>query len=424
MNVNLLKDNLVSKEIFNEVISLLNSVSGPIQFNIEENLLVEFNENEYFENIQTVEEYKNNLILLPLSNKCTFCGYSLIKINKDDFRCPKCDINLKDERKKIYEKKLNKLTPDQALQTALYKLVSNNKIVAFETLFEKCNNYKQIKNLEKDNFVILLTEMDNFYNWQSSFDEKSFFNGFVKTNDLTWLSIWHSKINLAFPIAFEIISLIIKKYIHNDLENYLDKCHRKPIGCVNDLCFKKEDILLKYRTADICHYCMNNLKQNLPIPTILHALEILEFLRKKMLISNDFMQLSPLSKIVVDNNKNIYLPDFENIKISLNPLEKTLYMLYLFHPEGIEISSICNFKNEMYNIYSHISNRGDIQEMKSKIDRMADVTSNSASEKISKIKEKFVKAIGSELAQYYYIKGANAEAKKIQIDRNLVEIQE
>jgi hypothetical protein len=78
----------------------------------------------------------------------------------------------------------------------------------------------------------------------------------------------------------------------------------------------------------------------------------------------------------------------------------------------------------MYNIYSHLSNRGDIQEMKAKIDRMADVTSNSASEKISKIKEKFVTAIGSELAQNYYIKGANAEAKKIDIDRTLVEIQD
>ena len=60
--------------------------------------------------------------------------------------------------------------------------------------------------------------------------------------------------------------------------------------------------------------------------------------------------------------------------------------------------------------------------MKSKIDRMADVTTNSASEKFSKIKEKFCSSIGSELAKNYYIKGANSEVKKIDLDRQFFEI--
>ena len=97
-------------------------------------------------------------------------------------------------------------------------------------------------------------------------------------------------------------------------------------------------------------------------------------------------------------------------------------MLYLFHPEGIEISSLCDYKEEMYHIYTNISTRGDLQEMKSKIDRIANVTTNSASEKISKIKEKFSSAIGSELAKNYYIHGANATTRKISLDRKLVDI--
>jgi hypothetical protein len=60
--------------------------------------------------------------------------------------------------------------------------------------------------------------------------------------------------------------------------------------------------------------------------------------------------------------------------------------------------------------------------MKSKIDRIANVTTNSASEKISKIKEKFSSAIGSELAKNYYIHGANATTRKISLDRKLVDI--
>ena len=134
------------------------------------------------------------------------------------------------------------------------------------------------------------------------------------------------------------------------------------------------------------------------------------------------MQLTPLSKLVIDKNKNFHLPDFENIQIKLTPLEKTLYMLYLFHPEGIEITSLCDYKTEMYHIYTHISKRGDINEMKSRIDDLANVTTESASQKISKIKTKFEIAIGSELAKNYYIKGENSEVRKIDIDRKLVEV--
>jgi hypothetical protein len=97
-------------------------------------------------------------------------------------------------------------------------------------------------------------------------------------------------------------------------------------------------------------------------------------------------------------------------------------MLYLFHPEGIEMSSLCDFKNEMYHIYSHIGKRSDILEMKKSIDSIADITSNSASEKIGKIKKTFINAIGGELAKNYYIKGANGKVKKIDIDRKLVQV--
>ena len=41
MKVNLIKDSSVSKEVYTEVFDLLTSVPGPIQFSIDDNLLVE-----------------------------------------------------------------------------------------------------------------------------------------------------------------------------------------------------------------------------------------------------------------------------------------------------------------------------------------------------------------------------------------------
>ena len=113
------------------------------------------------------------------------------------------------------------------------------------------------------------------------------------------------------------------------------------------------------------------------------------------------------------------MPDFGNIEIKLRPLEKALYRLYLDHPEGIGLSFLCDYREELNNIYKQISSIGDLEEMKARIDDIVNVTKSSAVEKISKIKAAFVKAIGEELAKNYYIQGGNGEVKKVLLDREL-----
>ena len=111
--------------------------------------------------------------------------------------------------------------------------------------------------------------------------------------------------------------------------------------------------------------------------------------------------------------------DFDNIEIKLRPLEKTLYFFYLNHPEGVGLSFLRGKREEMYEIYTKLSGIGNLEEMKSRINDMVDVTKSSAFEKISKIKAAFVKAIGEELAKNYYVQGGNGEAKKVLLDRGL-----
>ena len=373
MKVNLIKDTSLSKETFTQVFDILNAISGPIKFCCDGDSLIDFNEDEYFENtIETLKEFRIKKQILSESM--------------------------------MYSERLS------------FPLTRNT--ATWNTLFKKCNEYRKLLNIDSSEFVLLLTELPNDKNWFAALDEQMPFNGFIHTQD------WSEYINCneAFPIAYEVIALVLQKHIFNGIKELRTEIHQLPIGCINDFCMHKQEIILKLRTADICNVCMEKLKDKLPAPTTHHALNILESLRKKMLYAQNFKQQSPLSRLIVDNQKNIFLPDFENIQIRLNPLEKTLYMLYLFHPEGIEISSLCDYKEEMYHIYTNISTRGDLQEMKSKIDRIANVTTNSASEKISKIKEKFSSAIGSELAKNYYIHGANATTRKISLDRKLVDI--
>jgi hypothetical protein len=241
------------------------------------------------------------------------------------------------------------------------------------------------------------------------------FNGFIHTAD------WNHFIKCqdSFPIAFEVIALVLQKHMFNDYNEARSSVHIDPIGCVNDLCLEKKNIILKLRTADICPECMNKVRSKLSIAEIQHALNIMESLRVKMLFSQNFKQNVPLSKLVIDSKQRIFLPDFGNIEIKLRPLEKALYRLYLDHPEGIGLSFLCDYREELNNIYKKISSIGDLEEMKARIDDIVNVTKSSAVEKISKIKAAFVKAIGEELAKHYYIHGGNGEVKKVNLDRAL-----
>jgi hypothetical protein len=57
-------------------------------------------------------------------------------------------------------------------------------------------------------------------------------------------------------------------------------------------------------------------------------------------------------------------------------------------------------------------------EIISRVNQLVDVNTNSASEKISKIKLAFTKLIGSDLADQYIIQGKNAEVKIIKLNRD------
>ena len=146
----------------------------------------------------------------------------------------------------------------------------------------------------------------------------------------------------------------------------------------------------------------------------------LESIRVKMLYAQNFRQETPLSILLIDEQKRFFLSDFGNIEIKLRPLEKALYLLFIRHPEGIFLSCLSEHRRELYLIYETLSTIGMRNEMKTRIDDLVNVLNNSANEKMSRIKRVFESAIGNQLARNYYIYGAVGEAKNIYLERSLV----
>ena len=385
MRVHLIKDGDVGKDTFSEVVDLLQAISGPIEFYYDSNNIVNFTEDDVIEKKMPDEKKFGQSI--QAYAEVENAKYPVVRSIR------------------AYE--------SRPLRTFSFPFL--RKTTKWTTIFDKCNTYRLYNNIPKDEFVILLTEVSNTNNWFASLDEKMPFNGFIHTAD------WNHFIKCqdSFPIAFEVIALVLQKHMFNDYNEARSSVHLDPIGCVNDMCLEKKDIKLKLRTADICPDCMNKLKGKLSFAEINQALNIMESLRVKMLFSQNFKQNVPLSRLVIDKENKIFLPDFGNIEIKLRPLEKTLYFFYLNHPEGVGLSFLRGKREEMYEIYTKLSGIGNLEEMKSRINDMVDVTKSSAFEKISKIKAAFVKAIGEELAKNYYIQGGNGEVKKVLLDREL-----
>ncbi len=384
MKVHLIKDSEVGKEVFSEVVDLLQAIDGPIEFFYDTKNTIDFTEDDVVES--QVLQQKSFEKSIPPEERIY--------------------ANTRPSRSIEFE-----FRPFRNFTFPLFR-----KTTKWSTIFNKCKDYRTRNSIPNNEFVILLTEVSNTNNWFASLDEKMPFNGFIHTAD------WNHFIKCqdSFPIAYEVIALVLQKHMFNDYNEARTSAHVESVGCVNDLCLEKKNIIIKLRTADICQGCMDKLKGKLSIAEIQHALNIMESLRVKMLFSQNVNQNITLSKLIIDDNNKIFLPDFGNIEIKLRPLEKAIYILYLKHPEGIGLSFLCDHKEELYDIYANLSSIGALQEMKARIDDIVDVTKNSAVEKISKIKAAFVKAIGEKLAKHYYIHGGNGESKKIDLNRNLV----
>jgi hypothetical protein len=130
-----------------------------------------------------------------------------------------------------------------------------------------------------------------------------------------------------------------------------------------------------------------------------------------------------LSKIIITPKFEIVLPDFGNMPIEISPLPKALFLLFLKHEEGIYFKDLIDYKDELKEIYAHITNRIQSMIISGSIEKIVDPTQNAINEKCSRIKEAFLARMDSEIASNYYITGKRGERKRIPLPRNLVEWQ-
>ena len=136
-------------------------------------------------------------------------------------------------------------------------------------------------------------------------------------------------------------------------------------------------------------------------------------------IMSSLQTYQPLKKLIVSRNYRIFLGD-ERVEVHMEPLVKSVYLLFLKHPEGINFKDMPDYREELARIYDRVRPWGLTDRAIQSIEDVTNPLLNSINEKCTRIRKVFASMLDSSIAEQYYIKGKRGRAKKISLPRELV----
>ena len=132
-------------------------------------------------------------------------------------------------------------------------------------------------------------------------------------------------------------------------------------------------------------------------------------------------QKDQLSKLVVNNDLKIVLPNYNEVEVKMPAMCRTIYILFLKHHEGIALRDIAGHRADLESIYSVVKPGRSEEKAKESIDNLLDPMSNTLNEYISKINRCFKSCIlNNKLADHYCITGKRGETYRIDLAPELI----
>ena len=294
--------------------------------------------------------------------------------------------------------------------------------LSWDTLFAACNHYRGKHQIPEKDLVILLTDFSNDKNWFAGIDA-TMKNYFIQTSN--WHHFLGNSIDSRFPVAYEIVIWLLRSQMFQNRQEIMDGVHKGSSGCMMDFCENKKDIILKMRTADICNDCLKVIElKEVDRPLARQVLDTMDGIRQHMMFRERSEFLNSPSKMEIRGfMKRIFLKDLGDLEILLNPKEKTIYLFFLVHPEGVRIVDLIDHKTEISHFYETFTNSFETAQIAQAINLLLDPTEGNINQVLSRIRAKFKSAVGSRLANFYTIEGNPGDPFKIHLNRELVTIE-
>lgn len=135
---------------------------------------------------------------------------------------------------------------------------------------------------------------------------------------------------------------------------------------------------------------------------------------------NKLKNQTKLSRLTITKDCAVFLTDYENKELKMEPLVKAVYLLFLKHPEGIAFKQLPDFRKELADLYVKIKPLGLTDRIIKSLEDVTNPLLNSINEKCSRIKVAIITEVDVALADQYYITGKSGELKKVTLPREMV----
>ncbi len=385
--VHLLKSEEVDQAAYHEILQQLQSFSGPLEFvsTIDEPVFEDDESTSFETYLKDIRDTSLNLPVEMLKHEASYSIKRQILSEKAEYvEAPK---------------KLTRLK--------------------WEDIFDRCKSFRSNNDISEFEFVILLTDKGNEFNWFAAPDPKGGRNGFVQTSGLGFYLPGFSRAS----IVYLIVTHLLRHLMFSDIREMSQGVHQTSVGCMNDFCGNKNELILKIRTADLCSDCVKRLEEKQVDPLLANQVfEIMEATRSEILFRDRYSLLKKPSRMSITGpNFKIQFPDLANIELKLDKIEKTTYLFFLGKPEGVKLNMLDEHREELTELYLKVSPTSTRDTASKRINERTDnANTQKISETISKVRRKITDLLGNEMAEHYIIAGANGELKKIGVDRNLI----
>ena len=176
----------------------------------------------------------------------------------------------------------------------------NVRIWKRSKLYNHMIEYRKKYSIPEDYFLIFLATRMDEYNWFSFCFPQWDKNIFIGTSE------WDLFVNMKqeeYPLAYEIVENLLQCLMFDSYKEYEKLLKHKTIGCINDLCETKTDIIFKLRTADICVDCMKIIEKKVDQKITEQFIEIIETIRFQFLHSKK--NFTVFQRIIVESRVKI-----------------------------------------------------------------------------------------------------------------------
>ena len=132
-----------------------------------------------------------------------------------------------------------------------------------------------------------------------------------------------------------------------------------------------------------------------------------------------------ISRLYITDDLRIIHPDYNNKEIKMTAQYKAVYLLFLYHPEGIILKRLEEYHSDLVYFYKKTSNVDKLTpKMLETINRMESIGNNYLNTIFSKIRAAFVESFDKHLARHYIIQGKPGEPYRIPLDQELITFEE